>query len=145
MTDRLKQIWGDFAGKTSARLTSHDIDSHARPPAAHRLDEQGERGFALKQGAADESDAVRAAFAALHADIQTKAKRGGRRRRGAEQQSFSLDDVTQVPSGLDEKLLADIKFTEDRVKRGPSDYLDFAAKRQTEWKRRKRKKFLGLF
>ncbi|MEM1379239.1 MAG: hypothetical protein AAGH41_01305 [Pseudomonadota bacterium] len=142
MTDRLTQIWKGFANTTQARLTSPEIGAHARPSASHLRDQRRGSDAALAEGRADASDAVQAAFQALHADIQQKAKRGGRnRKKGA---SYSAEPLAPPASALDDRLLADLKFTEARVRRSDSDYIAYASARQEAWKRRK-KKFLGLF
>ncbi|GGY42452.1 hypothetical protein [Parvularcula lutaonensis] len=144
MADRLKQIWGEFAGRTSARLTSVDIDTVQRPSAVERAELRAGAAKALEAGHDDKSDAVQAAFAALHADIQRKAKRGGRRG-GQPQASFDAEAEATSFQGLDDRLLADLKFTEARVRRSGSDYLEYAQKYHSDKLRRKRKKFLGIF
>lgn len=143
MADRLKQIWGEFAGRTSARLTAVDIDTVQRPSAVERAELRAGQAQALEAGHDDKSDAVQAAFTALHADIQRKAKRGGRR--GQPQVSFDAEAEATSFQGLDDRLLADLKFTEARVRRSGSDYLEFAQKYNADKLRRKRKKFLGIF
>ncbi|NRA28726.1 MAG: hypothetical protein HRU11_00575 [Parvularculaceae bacterium] len=141
MADRLDQIWKSFASTTRARLTSTDISAHARPPTRSMQTERRLAEEALFEGRADASDAVQAAMMALHTDLQAKAKRGSRRREA----SMSFDAGTQTPpSALDDTLLADLKFTEARVRRSGSDYLSYAVDRQEAWKKR-RKKFLGIF
>lgn len=141
MADRLDQIWKGFAGNTRARLTSTEIGAHARPPTRSMQNERRWAEAALTEGRADASDAVQAAMMALHTDLQAKAKRGSRR----QDSSMSFDAGTQKPpSALDDTLLADLKFTEARVRRSDSDYLGYAVDRQEAWKKR-RKKFLGIF
>jgi hypothetical protein len=146
MTDRLKDIWSGFSNRTSARLTSTEIGPFSRPDPSQRAERRSAQEQAFDAGRADESDAVSAALQALHTDLQAKAKRhGGRRRKEAGASFASADEVAPPPSGLEERLLADIKFTEARVRRRPSDYLSYAAERQADWQKRKRKKFLGIF
>jgi len=141
MADRLDQIWKGFAGTTRARLTSHEIGAHARPPSRSMQNDRRRAEEALADGKADASEAVQAAMMALHADLQSKAKRS--RRRGEPAVSFDAG-AQSPPSALDDTLLADLKFTEARVRRSGSDYLSYAVDRQDAWKRR-RKKFLGIF
>lgn len=145
MTDRLKDIWGGFAKSTRANLTSRELSGMSRPSASRRAEDDAvDPQVALNAGRADQSDAVQAAFTALHAEIQNKARRSSGRR-GEPQQSFGAEADITPPAGLDDRLLADLKFTEARVRRSGSDYLGFARERQTDWAKRKRKKFLGLF
>ncbi|NNU15173.1 hypothetical protein HK107_02390 [Parvularcula sp. ZS-1/3] len=146
MTDRLKEIWTGFTRTTGANLTTREMSAMARPSVSRRLEESFDTDAALAAGKADESDAVQAAFAALHAEIEQKGKRASRRRRGPEAQtSFSAEADVTAPSGLDERLLADLKFTEARVRRSGSDYLNYARTKQEAWQKGRRKKFLGIF
>ncbi|MEM9839284.1 MAG: hypothetical protein AAF830_09025 [Pseudomonadota bacterium] len=139
MADRLTQIWKGFAGTTQARLTSSDIRSQSLPPVGQMREERRRERAALDEGREDASDAVQAAFQALHADIQRKSKRGRR-----DQASFDAEPPAPPASALDDRLLADLKFTEARVRRSSSDYIAYATERQANWKKR-RKKFLGIF
>ncbi|MEM6913608.1 MAG: hypothetical protein AAF511_06490 [Pseudomonadota bacterium] len=143
MADRLKQIWTDFSGRTSVHLTAVDIESLPRPERREQVDQDLAEFTSQAQRPSAESDAVQAAFQALHADIQAKAK-GAKRRRGEPEVSFDADP-SPLPDVLDEQLLADLRATDMRVRRGSSDYLAYAADRQDAWKRRKKKWFFGLF
>lgn len=143
MTDRLKQIWEGFASNTRAHLTSTELSAMTRPSGTERAGQEFDAKAAMDAGKADQSEAVQAAFTALHADIQRKASRG--QRRGAPQQSFDAGQEMTPPVGLDDRLLADIKYTEARVRRSGSNYLSYAAERQDTWRKSKRKKFLGIF
>ncbi len=143
MTDRLKQIWDGFARNTRAHLTSTEMSAMARPSGTERAGHEFDAKAALAAGQSDQSEAVQAAFASLHADIQRKASRG--RRRDEPQQSFDAGADVTPPVGLDDRLLADLKYTEARVRRSGSDYLNFAQERQDQWRKSKRKKFLGIF
>lgn len=143
MADRLTQIWKGFAGTTRARLTSTDIRAQALPPVGQLREERRQQREALEGGREDASDAVQAAFQALHADIQRKAQKG-RRRRGADTAKLEAEPLAPPPSALEDRLLADLKFTEARVRRSSSDYIAYAQERQAAWQKR-RKKFLGIF
>lgn len=146
MTDRLNQIWKGFAQTTRARLTSHELSGMARPSASRRDENGFDAAATMNAGRADQSDAVKAAFETLHAEIAEKARRSRGGRRGEPRQGFDATPADlSPPSGLDDRLLADIKFTEARVRRSGSDYLSYARDRQVAWQKRKRKKFLGLF
>lgn len=146
MADRLKQIWQGFANHTSARLTSTEFNTMMRPPTARRVGDEGDVAQALTKGRADESDAVTAAFATLHAEIEAKAKKANRRAgRTDPRAAFSAEETAIDYAGLDDRLLSDLAFTEARVKRSSVDYLQYAAEYHAKAGRRKRKKFLGLF
>ncbi|MEO1658998.1 MAG: hypothetical protein AAFR65_14895 [Pseudomonadota bacterium] len=143
MADRLKQIWTDFAGRTSVHLTAVDIEGLPRPERREEADQSlAEFGKGVHTHGM-ESDAVNAAFQALHADILAKAK-SAKRRRGEPEVSFDAEQMP-LPDSLDEQLFADLASTDKRVRRGSSDYLTYAAERQDAWKRRKKKRFFGLF
>lgn len=143
MTDRLKQIWGDFASRTSVHLTNVDIDGVSRPLREERIQRQDKPQMTLDAGREDASKAVEAAFTALHADIMNKAKRSSRRRG----QDFSAEAEAPItaPAGLDDRILQDLKATEALTRRSMSDYLGHAREQQALWKKQKRKKFLGIF
>ncbi|MEM9284815.1 MAG: hypothetical protein AAGA39_02930 [Pseudomonadota bacterium] len=144
MADRLKQIWTDFADRTSVHLTAVDIEGLPRP---ERREQPGEDLAEFtpqpQNGRMAESDAVQAAFQALHADILAKGK-NAKRRRGEPEVSFDADPAP-LPDTLDQQLFADLASTDMRVRRGSSDYLAYASERQDAWKRRKKKWFFGLF
>lgn len=143
MTDRLKQIWGDFSGRTRVHLTNVDIDGVSRPHREERTLRQDQPQMTLEAGRQDASQAVEAAFTALHADILNKAKRSARRRG----QNFSAEAEAPItaPAGLDDRILHDLKATEALTRRSMSDYVGHARKQQELWKKQKRKKFLGIF
>lgn len=143
MTDRLKDIWDGFARNTRAHLTSTEMSAMARPSGTERSGHEFDAKAALDAGQADQSEAVQAAFTVLHADIQRKATRGNRR--GDVQQSFDGGADVTPPVGLDDRILADLKYTEARVRRSGSNYLSYASERQDAWRKSKRKKFLGIF
>jgi hypothetical protein len=147
MADRLKDIWNGFAQRTGASLTSTGLSPLTRPSGTDRAERELDMtlsGTGPEQGG---SEAVRAALDTLHHDIQSKAKRQRRPRRG-EQASFAGGEHEprrfEPPSSLEQQLLGDIQFTEARIRRSSSDYLGFARARQEAWKG-KRKKFLGIF
>jgi hypothetical protein len=146
MADRLKDIWNGFAQRTGASLTSTELTPLTRPSGTDRAERELDMtlsGKGLEQGS---SDAVRAALETLHHDLQSKAKRQRRPRRG-EAVSFAgpaEERPFEPSSALDQQLLGDLHFTEARVRRSSSDYLGFARARQDAWKG-KRKKFLGIF
>jgi len=142
MADRLKQIWTDFSNRTSVHLTAVDIEGLPRPERRESLDQDMAEFTPKAQSQTKESDAVQAAFQALHADIVAKGKRS--RRRSEPEASFDADPVP-LPDSLDQQLFADLASTDQRVRRGSSDYLSYAADRQDAWKRRKKKWFFGLF
>lgn len=145
MADRLDAIWKGFAQTTRARLTSTDISAHARRPMSELREERRAADRALAAGREDASDAVEAAIQALHADLQSKAGRAARRRgRGPAAAGEDADFLAPPASTLEDRLLADLKFTEARVRRSGSDYIQYADARQDAWKRRRRK-FLGIF
>lgn len=142
MADRLKQIWNDFSNRTSVHLTAIDIDGVARPSRDERMQDGAVPRPSLDAAKGEASDAVRAAFSTLHADIQAKAKRAKGRRKGS---SLGNEHSFEPPLGLDKRLLSDLHATEIRVKRPEKDYLTYAHAQQDAWKRRRRKKFLGIF
>ncbi len=152
--DRLSQIWDRFSTRTSLDVSSVDIrhtprpgfDRQARPgEAADPM--QGYRAPELK----DVPDPVAAALQTMHAHQQMEPKRG-RRAPTAPQPGQAFGAGADAPrhaippaSGLDQTLLADLAFTRSKTSRPEGDYITYAAARQAEWQRRKRKKFLGLF
>jgi hypothetical protein len=146
MADRLKDIWEGFARSTHAQLTTTDLSPLSRPSGTDRAEQELELTLSGRNVGPEGHEAVRAALDTLHRDIESKAKRRRRPRRG-EGTSYAASDEPpsyELRSGLDKQLLADLQFTEARVRRSGSDYLTFARAKQEAWGR-KRKKFLGLF
>lgn len=140
--DRLSAIWSGFAQRSSLDLSGTHVDDTQRPS---RREESYERAYRLPEVARDGDaapghDPVAAALTAMHAQMQasTGARKG--RARPAEPHHS-----TPPESALERTLLSDISFTRAKTTRRDGDYLSFAASRQADWQKRKRKKFLGIF
>lgn len=155
-TDRLSQIWGGFAQRTTLDVSGTDIDATPRPMSRRETDEAMRASLDLKAplnvGHMGGSDPVASALTAMHAQLAAQAKRkkpGGRSLRETRQSlqaTAELAALRQAPqTPVDKTLLADLAFTQSKTERGSADYLRYAADRQVAWQRRKRKKFLGLF
>lgn len=152
--DRLSQIWSGFSRTTSLDLSGTSVEGTPRPSrereGASYLEQptsfDGQR-YDTSEGEASlggGADPVAAALSAMHAEMTGQAARGGRG--GRRRQPEAVVDHTSLPaSQLEQTLLADIAYTRSKTTRGATDYLSYAAERQAEWQKRKRKKFLGLF
>jgi hypothetical protein len=152
MTDRLAQIWTGFSTRTSLDVSGTTVNGVPRPSSSRYETEEValpkiQKDMASRRGAqasaalpAGAKDPVQAALSALHDEHQSM--RASQRGRGA---TPPIDHTTPPPSQVEASILADIAFTESKTMRQAGDYLSYAAERQGEWSRRKRRKFLGLF
>lgn len=173
MTDRLKQIWGDFEGRTSRRLTGRGIDHIIAPPpprseSGHQDSRHSGSGnfgsdSAMPAVSGERSPAEQAA-AALRARIIDQGHRAGKKGRAGRTASAHERQMHHV-GGLDigltarddpgaygtpdevTDLIRALRATEIRVDRPQADYGDFIRnKRGRELLGVKpRKKFLGIF
>ena len=145
--DRLSGIWGGFASRSSLDLAGTSVDDTPRPSRVSREHAQtyGDQQMDLRQYPTPEasSDPVSAALSAMHQEMTTQAKSGGRRRAAAE--PVVAHHSEPPASAVEQTLLADLAFTQSKTTRSGSDYIAYAAARQDEWQKRKRKKFLGIF
>ncbi|WOI54362.1 hypothetical protein [Parvularcula sp. LCG005] len=150
MKDRLQQIWSGFGERTTLDLSGTSINNTPRPGfernlerEAHALDRpmaEALRATHLPDGM---TDPVGAAFSALHSSMaaQKKPARG----RKARAQDMPTASFAMPESNIEKTLLADLAFTRSKTVRRDSDYISYAAARQADWQKRKRKRFLGIF
>lgn len=145
MTERLKQIWAGFEGKTERRLTGRGVDNIVVP---HRRDWRAEDAQFLPEDfeapAAKAFDALKRRLADVEAG--RSKRRGKRSKRGAAPTTFEEDSADIVPAAL-ESLIRGLKATETRVERRDIDYVSYMSDNAgRELKSlKKRKKFLGIF
>ena len=151
MTDRLRQIWGDFEGTTTRRLTGRGVENIDVP---HRRDWSAEAQQELAEGVPAPAEAAFAELKfRLSAAEQKAAKKAARkRRRRGERHDYS--DAPPAPLSVDalpdgapkaaQELIRGLKATEARVERSEGLYTTHMAA-ASERTSVKRKKFLGLF
>ena len=142
--DRLSDIWNGFSQRSSLDLAGTSVDDTPRP-SRERDGSSYTDQLAAKpaSGQRDGSapDPVAAALTAMHAEMQADAGRRKQRKNAPPAVSHS----EPPESALERTLLADLAFTQSKTTRRGGDYLSYAAERQADWQRRKRKKFLGIF
>ena len=166
MNDRLSQIWKGFEQRTSRRLTGSGVDNIPRPQIEemerHRsLLEDAHRASAvpMPDGVPEPS---RAAFDALRERLTGFDAKGRPEKRrtpepderpsAGQSYSQSFSPATARNSGArgsgavlpGERLMADLKATENLTARRDVDYLSHSMKAKDD-QPRKRRKFLGLF
>lgn len=144
MADRLAQIWKGFERRTSLNLSGTSIENTPRPEIPEREDaelrmELGDRPLAI-QPTTDGVDAVNAALSAMHTEMAARAKS---RRPHTEEELRALRSLPEAD--IERTLFADASFTRSKTERGASDYITYAADRQLDWQKRKKKWFFGLF
>lgn len=147
--DRLANIWAGFAKTTTLDLSGTNVEGIPRPSQLDR-ERRAEYNAATPSldlrghpSPAESPDPVAAALTAMHSEIEASAKQRPSRR--GEPQVAMAAHSEPPTTALEKTLLADISFTRSKTDRSGSDYIAYAAARQDEWQRRKRKKFLGIF
>ncbi|MFQ5563419.1 MAG: hypothetical protein ACE5FO_07605 [Parvularculaceae bacterium] len=142
MTERLKQIWAGFEGKTERRLTGRGVDNIAVP---HRRDWRAEDAQFLPENF--EAPAAKAFEALKHRLAETEAAQSKKRRKRADYHVAPEPEATDTGFPALENLIRGLKATESRTERRDIDYVRFMstnAGRELE-SLKKRKKFLGIF
>lgn len=141
MTDRLTRIWAGFAKRATIDLSGTDVENTPRPSGAERAPASlsFDSPIAPPREGAEPVDTVKAALDAMHtAMAAAPAKTRGKDRPSA--------TMTVAPtSSLEKTLFADVAYTQTKVQRGASDYIAYAADRQLNWQKRRKKWFFGLF
>lgn len=150
-SDRLSQIWKRVQSRASVDLSSTSVE-HTQRPSRHYQDNTPAVGLSQPLRAAHMpegmTDPVSAALSAMHTQMAEQQKSGGRRSKakGDAHAQFRANYTSTPPeTNLERTLFADMAFTESKVNRRDTDYITYAAGRQADWQRRKRKKFLGIF
>ncbi|MEO0397908.1 MAG: hypothetical protein AAF224_00625 [Pseudomonadota bacterium] len=151
MSERLKEIWSVFEGKTERRLTGGGVENIALPPR-HEADGGAEHFLP-----SDFTPPSEAAFSALKAEIIAAGDKNTRRGKRDNNESVGAA-YRNAQRGVDTASLAGapvetiemmrgLNATAARVDRAPLDYGQFlstsASAKLSGLK--KRKKFLGLF
>lgn len=145
--DRLNDIWNGFSQRSSLDLSGTSVDDTPRPSrereaSSSYADAMAHKPASGRQGEqASAPDPVAAALSAMHTEMQADAGRRKNRKSAPPAVSHSAP----LESALERTLLADLAFTQSKTTRRGGDYLSYAAERQADWQRRKRKKFLGIF
>lgn len=153
MSDRLKQIWGSFEGRTERRLTGRGVENIQLPPRRDLASEM------MEEIPNDVREPAEAAFAALRVRLTDAAraaeKNRGRRGNGTgavtPSQQYSASDMAPAFSyGAEDAthdLVRGLKETALRTDRVEADYGRFLASDAKGKLRgeKRRKKFLGIF
>lgn len=141
MTERLKQIWAGFEGRTTRHLTDRGVDNIIVPARADWRAEE--------TAAQEEIDGpASAAFSALKARLSTRAGKTHKRARGREAEAADAPDFAMAAeTEAARDLIRGLRATELRTVRPHFNYEDAlsGADRRKLFKGAKRKKFLGLF
>lgn len=143
--DRLSDIWTGFSQRSSLDLAGTSVEDTPRPSREFREhrrghDEAAPMDLRRHPAPADAQDPVAAALSAMHQEMSAS----GQKRRGRKEPVVPHHSEPPA-SAVEQTLLADLAFTRSKTTRRDGDYITFAAGRQAEWQRRKRKKFLGIF
>ena len=159
MTNFLKQIWSDFEGKTTRRLTGRGVENIVVP---HRAELAPTPEDLLPEGLASPAETAFEALKARLSDMEKKAKTSGGKengRRAGRDYSADLDDVPPAPLSADAygqsaygetptpamEMIKGLHETQMRIERPALDYGKFLALEEQRAGAKKKRKFLGIF
>lgn len=143
--DRLEQIWQNFSASSSFDLTGVSLASVPRPASPSRAESNAAPLFAAPLRASDLPSGATDPVGAALTSMRTAMQAAPARRASTPPASMPAAPVALPASTVEARLFADLSFTRSKTTRRDGDYITYAAGRQLDWEKRKRRRFLGIF